>query len=250
MIKAVIIDDEQGARNYLSKLIAEFCSNVEVVATAESADEGMKVINELKPELIFLDINMPYKSGFELLEQMEEINFEVVFTTAHNEYAIKAIKFSALDYLLKPIDVSELQAAIERAKDKIMNKAFSGDKLKVFLSNLRNANNTNAQVSLPTMDGYIFMKINDIVRCEANGAYSDVHLTNGDKMIISKNLKEMDKMLSSNSFFRTHKSHLVNLNHVRRYYKGKGGTVLLSDGSSVEVSVRKKESFLQYVSQS
>lgn len=245
-IKTLIIDDESGARALLQSMLNDHCPEVEVVADADSMATGLKAIATYKPQLVFLDIKMPHGTGFDLLEQVPNKDFEVIFTTAHDEYGIKAIKFAALDYLLKPIDIDELQDAIVKARRKIQDRTRHLDEqLKVLFANFQNESRKLKQVALPTQDGILFLPVREILRCEADGSYTRIHRINGDQVLISKNLKEIEGLLEGLHFCRVHKSHLIGLDHVVRYIKGKGGEVEMKDGTTVEVSVRRREAFLK-----
>ncbi len=244
MIRSVIIDDEAKARNFLQKIISDYCENIEVVGTADTIKSGIKVINETDPDLVFLDINLPYGSGFDLLKQLESIRFDVIFTTAFSDYALKAIKHSAIDYLLKPIDIEELKQAVDKCIKK-KDAPSVNERFEEALHQLEHLNHDQKKIILPTFDGLILVDVNDIIRCEASGSYTEVKMVRNEKMVVSKTLKEIDGLLSGSTFFRVHKSHLINLRHMKRYFKGKGGMVLMSDGHEVEVAVRKKEGFLK-----
>ncbi|MCB9231946.1 MAG: response regulator transcription factor [Bacteroidia bacterium] len=245
-IRTLVIDDEDKSRKYLRQMLTEFCPEVEVVGEADSMLSGLEAIAEFNPQLVFLDIKMPHGTGFDLLERIEEYDFEVIFTTAHDNYAIKAIRFSALDYLLKPIDIDELQAAVAKVKKKISSQSSALDnQLKMFFANLKNQGRKNKQVALPTNEGIFFMPLEDILRCEADGSYTRIYRTNKEEILISKNLKEVEGLLDEMEFCRVHKSHLIGLAHVVRYVKGKGGEAIMSDGTRVEVSIRKREELLE-----
>jgi len=242
MIRTIVIDDEEKGLDFLCKLLQLYCPEVQICGTATSIEAGILSIHQHQPELVFLDIRMPRGTGFDILEASREVDFEVIFTTAHDNYAIKAIKFSALDYLLKPVDSEELQEAIKKVAAK---RGQPKDKkpLEAFLSNIRQKNPFN-QIALPTMDGMMFVKVEEIVRCRADGSYTRVYLTTRENVVISRNLREIEILLVDCGFFRVHKSHLINMNHICKYTRGSGGTVTMSDNSNVEVSKRKKEAFL------
>lgn len=245
MTNAVIIDDEDRGREFLSKLLLEYCTSVKVVAKADSISTGIAAIHQHKPDLVFLDIMMPGGTGFDLLEEIGTIDFDIVFTTAHDNFAIRAIRFSALDYLLKPIDVEELQIAVDRVKNKTEAEIDTNKKnVQVFLDNVRGVNPFN-QIVLPTLEGLIFVRVEEIVRCQGEGSYSRIFLFEQDSVLVSRNLKEIEGLLLDNGFFRVHKSHLINLNHIRKYIKGSGGFVIMSDGAEVEIAKRKKDEFIE-----
>ncbi|MEN9459794.1 MAG: response regulator [Bacteroidota bacterium] len=245
-IRTVLVDDERNGREILLALLEKFCVNVEVVGTADSAEPAIALIKELKPHLVFLDINMPGLSGFEMLEKLAPIDFEVIFVTAHDAYALKAFKFSAIDYVLKPIDLDDLQKAVEKVEGKLIGKQEPGQgKYKELFNNIRNIQNPFDKLGLATRDGLIFVKISEIVRLESDVNYTWFFLVNGEKILASKTLKEFEEMLEEYNFYRVHKSHLINLAHLQRYIKGEGGSVVMSDGSEVDVSRRNKEGLMK-----
>jgi len=245
VIKAIIVDDEKRGRETLQNLVAKYTSNVEIIDMAESAKDGIDLINKIKPDLVFLDIEMPHGSGFDLLESFKgDINFEVIFTTAFDQYAIQAIKFAALDYLLKPIDIEELQEAIKRVEQQ-MGAAGSSKNFEVFLENLKGI---TKKIALPTGNGISFIETSDIIRCEASGNYTCFYLKSKEKILVSKTLKEFEDILGEQDFYRVHNSHLVNLIHVVKYVKLGGDMVVMDDGSQIEISRRKKDGFLNRLS--
>ncbi len=234
-IKALIIDDELDARLVLSTYLSEYLPEVQLLGTFQNALEGLEAIKILKPNLVFLDIQMPIMDAFNMLTKIEEtINVEIIFTTAHKDYALKAIKYNALDYLLKPIDRTELIDAVQKLKTKLKlksNKDASAFSIK--------------KIIIPERDGYSFIDIEQIVRCEANGNYTSFYLNNDKTVVSSKTLKETEKQLSGDPFIRIHKSHIINKNYVKKYIKGDGGIIIMNDGSEVEVSRRNKDIVLE-----
>ena len=241
-VNALIVDDEENSRMVLKSLLEDYCPQVKVLATAESAPEGIAAIATHAPELVFLDIRMPSADeGFQLLESLDDINFAVIFTTSFDEYAIRAIKFSALDYLLKPINILELQKAVNRYIKR--RGAHDGQGIR----NLPDFADNFQKLGLPGMDGLTFVKVDDIIRCEADGNCTVFYLQNGKKTMVTRTLKYYDELLSESNFFRIHGSHLINLKHIVRYLKE--GTVFLSNGSHVFVSARKKKAFLERLKQ-
>ncbi len=246
-IRAVIIDDEEGSRHTLKNLLSEYCPNVAVLGMADGPATGWKVINEYQPELVFLDIRMPAADeGFQLLESIDNINFAVIFATSFDEYAIRAIKFSALDYLLKPINILELQRAVNRYQKR------RGENDQQGIRNLSNTPSTETEkefqkIGLPSLDGVSFIDLANILRCEADGNCTIFHLTTGKKLLVTKTLKYYDGLLSDSNFYRIHGSHLINLSHIVKYRKE--GTVEMSDGNEVYVSARKKKGFLEKLQQ-
>jgi two-component system LytT family response regulator len=242
MIRCIIVDDELKSRESLKILIEDFCQGVTVHALCQNIAEALNAIQEIKPDLVFLDIQLQRETGFDLLSKYKEMDFEVIFTTAHSEYAIKAFKFSAIDYLLKPIDIEELKSAllkVEKRKDNTIS-----DRLQQLLQNLRSGASDNYKLALPTTDGLIFVKVNEILYCEASSNYTEIIMTDNRKYIVSRTLKEYDDMLSDQNFFRIHHAHLINLNEIKKYVRGDGGYVVMNNDKSLDVSKRKKEGFL------
>lgn len=248
MIKAIIVDDELGARESLSKMLEKNCSNVQIVAKADSMLSAYEAIINLHPDLVFLDIEMPNGNAFDLLEKIKEIDFDIIFTTAYDHYAIKAIKFSAIDYILKPIDPEELLQAVKRYEEKSGQKNMLDKKFKTLLNNLKPENKLK-KVGIPDGDGLIFINLADIIRCDSDGNYTFFILTSGKKIVASRTLGEYEQLFADDNFFRIHRSHLINLQHVKKYLKGEGGYVIMSDNSQVEVSRRNKNDFLQKLAQ-
>ncbi len=244
MLKAVIIDDEPNAREKMQLLLERYCKDVQVMALAKDADEGIAAIQEHKPDLIFLDIEMPVLTGFDMLKKIPEINFEIIFTTAHDHYAIKAIKFSALDYLLKPIDLDQLQEAVKKVAGRKTEKT-SLAQYQMLKNNLEKKHSAMEQLSVPAQTGMIFIKVPDIVYCEADSNYTKIFLHNKQKIVSSRTLKEYEELLDESGFIRIHHSYLVNKIHVREYLKGEGGQILMNDGTALDVSRRKKEQVLE-----
>jgi two-component system LytT family response regulator len=247
MIKAIIVDDELGARESLSKMLEKNCKQIEVLAKVDSMLTAYEAITSLKPDLVFLDIEMPKGNAFDLLEKFKEISFNIIFTTAYDHYAIKAIKFSAVDYILKPIDPEELVQAVKRFEERAGEKTSLDKQFKTLLSNVRTENKLK-KVGIPDGDGLIFINLSDIIRCDSDGNYTFFILTNGKKIIASRTLGEYEQMFSDDNFFRVHRSHLINLEHVKKYIKGEGGYVVMTDNSQVEVSRRNKTDFLEKLS--
>lgn len=238
-MKACIVDDEKKGRDTLQKLLEEYCKDVEIVGQADSVDTAFQCINTVHPDLVFLDVEMPRGSGFELLKRFEKVSFKTIFVTAHNHYAIKAIKFSAVDYLLKPVDVDELVNAVGRVRNSpaVQQANYFG-----LFENLEN--NRTGKLAVPVKDGVAFIHANDIIRMQADGSYTHIY-TMTEKYTASRNIKEYEDMLQDMHFFRAHHSHLINLIHVKHFSRVDGYFALMSDGSSVEVSRRKKDHFLQ-----
>lgn len=240
--KAIIIDDEAKGRLALRQKLADYCPEIEVVAEADNGPEGIFLIEHHHPQVIFLDIEMPRMNGFDMLNEIEDKNFHIIFTTAYDQYAIKAIRFAAFDYLLKPVDIDELRAAvakIETAKNTQVKK-----QVELLRQNMQQPKVQLHKLAIPAMDGLFFYDINEVVHLEANSNYTNIYFSNKTKMVASKTLKEFEELLPGEIFFRTHHSHIINLNYVKRYIKGDGGQIELQNGNYVDVSRRKKDEFL------
>lgn len=246
IIKAILVEDEVRGRNTLRALLSRN-PLVQLAGEASNADEAIALINETDPDLVLLDIEMPGKSGLDLLAAIPGRRFDVIFTTAFDSYAIKAIKFSAIDYLLKPIDPEELDAAIAKLIEKRENYLHDPQQeIKNLLENLKSFNKRNIKLSLPTSDGSLFIPVEDIIRCESDANYTRFFLKNESRpILVSRTLKEYEELLKEYEFCRVHHSHLINLRFIKKYMKGEGGVVVMTDGAEVEVSRRKKETFQQ-----
>jgi len=250
MIKAVLVEDEKNSQELISGLINEYCEGVEVVGIAGSVSEAIKTIKEKEPELLFLDIELPDGDGFQVLEKSENPNFDVIFITAYNQYATKAFKFSATDYLLKPVDIDELQEAVKRVLEKREStpKEEQSARLDALIQNLKHLQAPLKRIVLPTSNGFTVVNPDDIIRCESDRNYTFIFLKDGRKILVSKTIKEYDEMLSDYNFFRIHQSHLINLTYLKNYTRGRGGYVELTDGSVLDVSARRKSEFLKRMS--
>jgi two-component system LytT family response regulator len=243
MLRALIVDDEPECRDILQILIQDFCTDVEVMACCKNVSEAIEAIHEHNPDVVFLDIQMQRENGFDILAKLKSIDFEIVFTTAHAEYAMKAFSFSAIHYLLKPIDIYELKQALSRVKKKINGDlALRLEKLSYNLKSM--ASPQLQQIGLPTTQGLTFVKIDQIIYCEAANNYTQIYTDDGKKHLVTRTLKEYEKILSPYNFFRIHHSYLINLNCVKDYVKGEGGYVIMKNNAALDVSKRKKESFL------
>lgn len=247
MYKTIIVDDEKGCRDSLENLLKDF-PEINVVTAVDSIALAQEAINNLPPQLVFLDIEMPGGTGFELLEKIDSINFDIIFTTAYDQYAIKAIKYSALDYLLKPIDSDELAEAINRFTSKKHDQDLINNKFKTLLNNI-SGETTHQKIAIPDGEGLNFIKIADIIRFQSDGSYTYMHTIGNKKpTLISKPIGDYQEMLSNETFVRIHRSHLINLQHVAKYVKGEGGYAVMCDNSKVEVSRRKKSDFIEALS--
>jgi two-component system, LytTR family, response regulator len=243
MLQAIIIDDEPKNVRVLRKLVEEFCPGVNIIAEAFDVESAYKVITSSSPDLLFLDIEMPFGNAFDLLDKLKPVSFEVIFITAFNNYALRALKYSALDYLLKPVDIDELKLAVKKASDKRQSKAIN-EQLNNLLYNLQKP--ALQKLALPTKDGLIFIHTDKIARCEASGAYTLIFTRDGEKITTSRNIKEYEELLPEGLFYRIHNSHIINLNCVKKYYKGRGGYIEMENGTTIEVATRRKEGFLKY----
>lgn len=249
MIKTIIVDDEFNAREFLEKLLQRyFPDKFLVLALCESVDDAIDAIEKFNPELVFLDVQMPNKNGFQLFKELNKINFEVIFTTAHSEFAIDAIRCSALDYLLKPINYIDLLATVKKYESKL-NKAFQQEKLMLLIENLDTGNSAFNKIALPTETGFELVKTNAILYCEADSNYCKIVCLDGKKIVLSKTLKFIEELLPTSVFQRIHKSYLVNLNYVTRFNKTNELLVELSTGQTLPVSIRKKEDFINAIIQ-
>lgn len=243
MIKAVIIDDEKNALEVLEMQLNQFCKEVLVVATCNGGKEGVKAIKELQPDLVFLDIEMPHINGFDVLDQTKNLNYKVIFTTAYDQFAIKAFKFSAIDYLLKPIDIVDLQNAVEKAQKETQNHNLE-DKIKLLVEQYHPQKNRQ-KVALPVGNMLEFFDVDEIIRVESDSNYSHIFLANQKKITLSKTLKDVEENIKGEPFFRVHQSHLINTNHVEKAVKGENAYVVMKDGTTITVSRNRKEEFFE-----
>lgn len=243
-LRSVILEDELPSREALQRMLSEFCPQIEVVGHAGTISEAIDVIQTAKPELILSDIRLGEGDAFQVLHRLEADDFGIIFITAHNEYAIKAFKFNALDYLLKPVDPADLVQAVE----KVWKRKNIRPRITPMLDNMRMIKNENPVITLSTADSLEYIHVRDIIRCRADGAYTTFYISGRDPVMVSKTLKEYDTLLSPFQFFRVHQSHLINLREVNRFLKLDGGSVVLHDGSQVPVSRSKKDEFLQVMS--
>ncbi len=245
MISVIVIDDEAKGRLALREKILAYCPQIKILAEATNGQEALMLIQHHKPQLIFLDIEMPRMNGFEMLNELPEKNFHIIFTTAYDQYAIKAIKYAAFDYLLKPIDIEELRTAVSKIDTR--ENSHTKKQVELLNQNLHGAKKQLSKLAIPTLDGLLFYDLSDIVHLEANSNYTNIYLSNKTKITASKTLKEFEELLPEEIFFRTHHSHLINLNYIKRYIKGDGGQIELQNGAFIDVSRRKKEEFLKAI---
>jgi len=245
-MNALIIEDEDNSRSVLTTLIDQYCPQVQILGYASDAREAVEKIRSIKPNLVFMDIELPYGNAFDILSKLKEINFHIVFTTAYDSYAIRAIKTGAIDYLLKPIDYNELKNAIQKIEANIEEKQKN-----INIEQLINVFSKHIYVNnlaLPTMDGFSFIKFEEIIRIAADGNYCKIFCMNNRVYTITKQIHEIEGKLPPEAFFRIHNSHIINLMHVKEYVKGRGGYVVMVDGSNVDVSFRRKDDFLDRLS--
>lgn len=243
MLNAIIVDDEPYCCESLVTLLERFCPEVKIFAICNSGQEALTAIQEIKPHLVFLDIEMPYMNGFELLEKLPAIDFELVFTTSYDQYAIKAFRFSALDYLLKPIDREELQKAVKKVVDR--KHSPLPQQLEILLQKINQPAAPIQRIALPTMEGLQLVPVSSIISCASEGNYTTFLMKDKQKIVVSRTLKEVEEMLGEHSFFRVHHSYIVNMNEIAKYIKTDGGYLIMSDDSSVDVSRSKKEILLK-----
>lgn len=247
MITAIIIDDEQNAREFLHKLLNRyFPKKIIVLETCDSVQTGVQAINKHQPELVFLDIQMPNENGFGLFKYFNKVDFEVIFTTAYKDYAIDAIRHSALDYLLKPINFIDLLSTVKRYEEDKNNKNQQ-ERISMLLENMNSDNGSYNKIALPTQNGYELLKINNIIYCQSDSNYCKVKCLDGKEFLMSKTLKFIEELLNNNLFIRIHKSYLVNLNYVVKFDKVDELMVTLTNGEQLPVSIRKKEQFLNAI---
>jgi two-component system LytT family response regulator len=243
MIKAIIVDDERDGCETIAELLQAHCPGVEVIGIFQNGAEALPFINRLQPDLVFLDVEMPKMNGFELLEQLHEVNFDIIFTTSYDQYALKAIRFSAIDYLLKPIDRTELQKAVQKViqrSQRTINK-----QVEILMQRIHQPAKSISKIALPTMEGLQLILIDNIISCESDSNYTILWLKDKQKIIVSTTLKEIEESLEDYSFARVHRSYLVNLNEVEKYVKGEGGYLIMSNGSTIDVSRNRKEVLLK-----
>ncbi|MEP3389661.1 MAG: LytTR family DNA-binding domain-containing protein [Reichenbachiella sp.] len=244
-LKAILVDDEQDSRQILSNYLSKYCPQVDLKAECKNIQEGLASIKAHQPDLVFLDIEMPFGTGFDLLEQLDEVNFETVFVTAYDNYAIQALNMSAAYYLLKPLDIDELVTAVEKIHEE-RKQSKNSFHVQVLLDNIKHENERPKKIMLPTFEGFEIVPIDQIIYCEADDNFTKFHLKDVIKpLLISKTLKHFENMLPTNKFVRIHRSSLINTDYVIRYTKGKGGYVTMENQVELEVSPKKKPQFLE-----
>jgi two-component system, LytTR family, response regulator len=246
MLRAILVDDEENALNSLKQKIIQHCSTVEIVAACTGPDEAIEKISLLQPDLLFLDIEMPGINGFSFLQKLDYKSVEVVFVTAYDHYAIKAIRFSALDYLVKPVDVDELKAAVDRAAPK-RNITIPNQRLELLLDQISRPQKSFNKIAIPTHEGMQFIKVNDIIYLEAHVNYTHIFLSENLRYIVSRTIKDFEEILPTETFFRIHNSYIINKDYLEKYIRGEGGQVVLSNGTVLDVAKRKKAEFLKTI---
>ena len=247
MIRCILIDDESNSLEMMEWLLKTYSPQVKIEAMCNSASKGIEAINQFKPDIVFLDIEMPHMNGFDMLEQFDKIFFDVVFCTAYDQFAIRAFRYSALNYLLKPVDPDDLKETMRRLEEK--KSAPSRDQIDLLLQNMRQAAKPTVQrIALTANDGMIFVSTEDILYCQAESNYTSVVLKGGKKILVSKVLKDIDETLTGNDFFRVHNSFLINLNHITKFVRGEGGYVVMDDGATIGISRSRRQDFMEQFS--
>jgi two-component system LytT family response regulator len=242
MLKTIIVDDEPYCCETITTLLEDL-PDLKVVAVCHNGSDAIGAIHHFSPDLVFLDVEMPRMNGFEMLEQIPSVNFEIIFTTSYDQYALKAIRFSAIDYLLKPIDENELNQAVQKVIRR--SKKPMEEQLEILLQKVHQPKTPINKIALPTMEGFQMIKIDSIINCESDSNYTTLKLKDDKKIVVCRSLKEMEELLEEHSFVRVHRCYLANLNEIEKFVKGEGGYLIMSDGSSVDVSRNKKEELLR-----
>jgi two-component system LytT family response regulator len=247
MIRCILVDDEKNALEMMEWLLKTYCPNVEIMAICNSAEQGIEAIHKFKPDVVFLDIEMPRMNGFDMLEKFDKLFFDVVFCTAYDQFAIKAFKYSALNYLLKPVDPDDLKATVERIEER---KAIpTKEQFDLLLQNINQpVKSTPQRIALTTNDGMIFVPTSDIIYCEAESNYTKVVLLGGKKIVVSKVLKDIDEALSGPDFCRVHSSFLINVNRIKKYVRGDGGYLIMDDDANISISRNRRQEFMDLFS--
>ncbi|MBZ5857176.1 LytR/AlgR family response regulator transcription factor [Flavihumibacter profundi] len=243
MIRAIIIDDEPYCCEALATMLEDYCPEVEILGTYHNSIDGLAAIRQKSPDLVFLDVEMPKMNGFDMLAQLPTVNFEIIFTTSYDQYALKAIRFSAIDYLLKPVDQEELVKAVQKVIQRSQKPI--AQQLEILLQKIHNPSTPISKMAMPTMEGLQMIQVNQIISCESDSNYTILHLKDKKRKVVSSTLKEIEELLEEHSFLRVHRCYLVNLNEIEKYMKGEGGFLVMSDGSTVDVSRGKKELLLK-----
>jgi len=242
MLKAIIVDDEPYCCETIATLLEE-SRDVEIVSVCHNAADALVAIRKYSPDIVFLDVEMPKMNGFEMLEHLPQVNFEIIFTTSYDQYALKAIRFSAIDYLLKPVDEEELRTAIQKVIQRSQKPITQ--QLEILLQKIHQPSTPINKIAMPTMEGLQMIPVDSIISCESDSNYTILQLKNSKKLIVSRTLKEIEELLEEHSFVRVHRCYLANMNEVEKYVKGEGGYLVMSDGTTIDVARNKKEVLLK-----
>ena len=244
MIRTVLVDDETDSIRVLERLLDNYCPQVSIAGTAGGVETALPLIRETKPDLVLLDIEMAQGNAFDLLNQLQPIDFKVIFVTAFDNYAVRAFKYSAVDYLLKPVDIDDLRNAINRVEKKPDEHTIV-QQMKMLLDNVGALNLPQQKMAIPTITGLIFITVQDIIRFEASGNYTSIYLSSGEPVLATRTVKDYEDILPETIFCRIHNSHIINLSRIKKYQKGRGGSVEMEDGSIIEVASRRRDEFLR-----
>jgi two-component system LytT family response regulator len=244
MIRTVLVDDEIDSIRVLQKLLDSFCPQVAVVGTASGVETALQVIRDTSPDLVFLDIEMSQGNAFDLLNQLQPLQFQFIFVTAFDDYAIRAFKYSAVDYLLKPVDIDDLRSAIGKMQERPLEKDLS-QKMRVLLEHMGTLQMSRQKMAIPTITGLLFVPVQEILRFEAKGNYTTIYMANNDTIMATKTIKDYEEVLPETIFCRIHNSHIINLSRIKEYQKGRGGVVVMEDGTVIEVASRRREEFMR-----
>ncbi len=244
LYKVVIVEDQKHEQEALSRLLTEHFGEFRIIGIASTVPEAILLLEKTRPDLVFMDVLLPPDTSFSIIQSLNDITFEIIFTTSFEEYAVKAFRLSAIDYLIKPIALSDLRQAVNKFLER-KTISSTANHIKNLVENLRSSNSDQVRIALPTLSGYTFVLVKDIVRCESDNTYTTFFTVDKNKLIVSKTLKDCEQLLQEYRFFRVHNSHLINLDFISEYLKGEGGSVKMTDGSHVEVSRRRKEEFLR-----
>ncbi len=243
MIRTVLIDDEIDSIKILKKLLGNYCPQVEVVGTANGVETATILIHTSRPDLVFLDIEMMQGNAFDLLNRLQPINFQVIFVTAFDNYAVRAFKYCAVDYLLKPLDINRLVVAVEKVSGRFEKENVLAQ-MKMLLENLGSISVSDQKIAIPTLTGLSFVALGDIIRLEAKGGYTAICMVDKQKILATRTIREYEDILPANIFYRIHNSHIINLQKIKKYQKGRGGSVIMEDNSNIEVAIRRRDEFI------
>jgi len=244
MIQTVLVDDEIDSIRVLQRLLESYCPNVNILGTANGVGTGVELIGETRPDLVLLDIEMSQGNAFDMLNQLMPLTFQVIFVTAFDNYAIRAFKYSAVDYLLKPVDIDDLRNAIGRVRER-PEAGDLAEQMKILLNNVGMLHLTQQKMAIPTITGLNFVPVQDILRFEAKGSYTVIYLSGGETVMATRTIRDYEDVLPENIFCRIHNSHIINLSRIEKYQKGRGGIVLMEDGTTIEVAARRRDEFMR-----